>query len=171
MRHLSKSILGLSLLVVLFLGACTEQSQYDDPFAYCAAVGTIDAPDARYTGAEMPDAIVQGLINLEVVTADAPEEFQKSATWRCIDGKVWVCHFGANLPCQEKADMSKEPTAEMEDFCEANPTADVIPAATTGRATVYDWKCVGGKPEAGEQIFRADAQGYLADFWYELASE
>ncbi len=26
------------------------QATYSDPFAYCAAVGTIDAPDARYTG-------------------------------------------------------------------------------------------------------------------------
>jgi hypothetical protein len=31
------------------------QARFSDPFAYCAAVGTIDAPDARYTGPRVPD--------------------------------------------------------------------------------------------------------------------
>jgi hypothetical protein len=191
MCHLAKSIVGLSLVVGLFIGACCapasqstpmpsqptaatanpEQSLYDDPFAYCAAVGTIDAPDARYNGPEMPDSVIQGLIQQGIVSADAPPEFQKSAVWRCMNSHVWVCHFGANLPCLEKADMSQVPTSEMEEFCRTNPTADVIPAAVTGRATVYEWKCNVGKPEVVRQIFQVDPQGYLADFWYELASK
>ena len=189
MCHLTKSIVGLSLVVVLFIGACSapaspstptqlqptaaianpEQSLYSDPFAYCAAVGTVDAPDARYNGPEMPDSVIQGLIQQGVVSADAPPEFLKSAVWRCMNGQVWVCHFGANLPCLEKADMSQVPTSEMEDFCKTNPTADSIPAAVTGRATVYEWKCNAGKPEVVRQVFQVDPQGYLADFWYELA--
>ena len=32
---------------------------FSDPFAYCAAVGQIDAPDARYTGPLMTDALFQ----------------------------------------------------------------------------------------------------------------
>jgi len=182
MRHLTKSIVGLFLIVVLLMGACSApaspgtptQSQptaYSDPFAYCAAVGTVDAPDARYTGPEMPDSVIQGLIQRGIVSADAPAEFLRSAVWRCMDGQVWVCHFGANLPCQEKANLSQVPTSEMEDFCEANSTADSIPAAVTGRATVYEWKCSAGKPEVVRQAFQADPQGYLADFWYELAPQ
>jgi hypothetical protein len=191
MCHLTKSIVGLSLVVVLFIGACSapasqstpmqsqptaaianpEQALYDDPFAYCAAVGTVDAPDARYNGPEMPDSVIQGLIQQGIVSADAPPEFQKSAVWRCMNGQVWVCHFGANLPCLEKADTSQVPTSEMEDFCNTNPTADSIPAAVTGRATVYEWKCNEGKPEVVRQVFQVDPQGYLADFWYELASK
>jgi len=191
MRHLTKSIVGLSLVVVLFIGACSapasqstptqpqptaaianpEQSLYNDPFAYCAAVGTVDTPDARYNGPEMPDSVIQGLIQQVVVSADAPPEFQKAAVWRCMNGQVWVCHFGANLPCLEKADMSQVPTSEMEDFCKTNPTTDSIPAAVTGRATVYEWKCNAGKPEEVRQVFQVDPQGYLADFWYELASK
>jgi hypothetical protein len=146
-----------------------EQALYDDPFAYCAAVGTVDAPDARYNGPEMPDSVIQGLIQQGSVSADAPPEFQKSAVWRCMNGQVWVCHFGANLPCLEKADTSQVPTSEMEDFCNTNPTADSIPAAVTGRATVYEWKCNEGKPEVARQVFQVDPQGYLTDFWYELA--
>lgn len=145
-----------------------EQSLYNDPFAYCAAVGTVDMPDERYTGPKMPDSIVQGMIEQGIVSADAPLEFQQNAVWRCMNNSVWVCHFGANLPCQEKADTSQTPTPAMEDFCRTNTTVESIPAAVTGRATVYEWKCQDGKPEVVRQLFTVDPQGYLADFWYEL---
>ena len=144
------------------------QSSYNDPFDYCAAVGTIDTPDERYNGPKMPDSIIQGMIRQGIVSADAPREFQQNAVWRCMNNSVWVCHFGANLPCLEKADMAQVPTSEMEDYCKTNPTADSIPAAVTGRATVYEWRCKDGKPEVVQQLFKVDPQGYLADFWYEL---
>jgi hypothetical protein len=189
MRHLNKLIVGLFLVVVLFIEGCSPhasqststpsqpsaamatpaQSLYSDPFAYCAAVATLDAPDARYNGPEMPSAIIEGLIQQGIVSADAPPEFQKAAVWRCMNGQVWVCHFGANLPCLDKANISQIPTSEMEDFCKANPTADNIPVAVTGRATVYEWKCAAGNPEVIRQVFQVDPQEYLADFWYELA--
>jgi len=34
---------------------------FADPFAYCTALGTIDAPDVRYTGPQSPAAIDTGL--------------------------------------------------------------------------------------------------------------
>ena len=191
MCHMPKSFIGFSLLVVLFIGSCsaaetesmptlspstatapdTQQQLYDEPFAYCTAVGTIDAPDERYTGPVMPDSIIEGMVEQGIVSAEAPQEFKQNAVWRCMGYSVWVCHFGANLPCLEKADLSQTPTTEMEEFCTANPSSDSIPAAVTGRATVYEWKCNEGKPETVQQIFQADPQGYLADFWYELASK
>jgi hypothetical protein len=191
-RHLTKSIVVLSLVVVFFIEACSvpesqstptqsqptevtanlEQSLYNAPFTYCAAVGTIDAPDARYDGPEVPDSIIQSLIQQGVVSADAPSDYlARTTVWRCMDGQVWACIIGANLPCQEKADTSRVPTAAMEDYCKTNPTADYIPAAVTGRATVYEWKCNAGKPEAGQQVFQVDPQGYLANFWYKVAPE
>jgi hypothetical protein len=144
------------------------QSSYNDPFAYCAAVGTIDTPDARYIGPKMPDSVIQAMIQQGIVSADAPLAFQQNAVWRCMNNSVWVCHFGANLPCLEKADMTQVPTSGMEDYCKMNPAADTIPAAVTGRATVYEWACKDGKPEVVKQLFKSDPQGYLADFWYEL---
>ncbi len=168
-----KSVLALCMVVVLVscVSATTLQptpTLYNDPFAYCAAVGTIDTPDARYTGPKIPDSIVQGMITQGIVSADAPIEFQHHAVWRCMNNSVWVCHFGANLPCLEKAVTAQVPTSEMEDFCRANPTAESIPAAVTGRATVYEWKCNNGKPQVARQLFTVDPQGYLANFWYEL---
>ena len=188
MPHLQKSLLFMSLVFGLLIEACLvpapsntssppqssaamaspAQSFYNDPFAYCAAVGTIDSPDERYNGPPMPEAVVQGLIQQGIVSADAPPEFQRSAVWRCMDGQVWVCHFGANLPCQEKADTSQVPASALEDFCKANPTAEIIPAAVTGRATVYEWRCNEGKPLIVRQVFQVDPRGFLADFWYEL---
>lgn len=154
-------------------GKCSPESGsqstlYSDPFAYCAAVGTVDAPDTRYTGPAMPEGITQALIQQGVISADAPLDFQQHAVWRCMDHEVWACHFGANLPCLEKADLSQKPTPAMEEFCQANPTAESLPAAVTGRATVYEWQCQEGKPTVGRQVFQADPQGYLADFWYRL---
>ena len=159
-----------------YAGTCSpnpeaEPSSYDDPFAYCAAVGTLDVPDERYNGPQMPDSIIQAMIREGIVSADAPREFQGNAVWRCMDHSVWVCHFGANLPCMEKADTAQAPTPAMEEYCQANPTAEYIPAAVTGRATVYEWRCKDGKPEVVQQLFTSDAQGYLADFWYELTSQ
>lgn len=179
MLKLSKFLSVLSLLIFLFIGACSGIAQmrptkvmtYDDPFAYCAAVGTIDSPDARYTGPKMPDSVIQGMVAKGIITTDAPPEFQKNAVWRCMDRHVWACHFGANLPCMEKADTSQVATPEMDSYCKANPNADVIPAAVTGRATVYEWKCNFRKAEVARQAFQVDVRGYLANFWYELASK
>jgi putative hemolysin len=157
-----------------FNGTCERDNpaeSYSNPFAYCASVGSIDAPDAQYTGEKMPEVLVQSMIEKGIVTADAPKEIQQNAVWRCMDKSVWVCHFGANIPCTEKADLSQTPTTAMKDYCKANPAAENIPAAVTGRATVYEWKCADGKPELVKPIFEIDSRGFITDFWYELTSK
>ncbi len=142
---------------------------FADPFAYCNAAGTIDQPDARYTGANPPEAVVQGLRKATGVSADMPQDlFAKATFWRCMDKQVYACFVGANLPCESKANTSKEPTAEMNNFCKANPTADFIPAAVTGHDTVYKWQCKDGKAVAGEQFFQVDSRGYIQDIWYKI---
>jgi len=153
------------------LPATATPPSYSDPFAYCAAMGTIDTPNARYTGDKLPDSLVQGMIKKNIVSADAPPEFQHNALWRCMNNNVWVCSFGANLPCDEKADTSSATTAAMDDFCKANPTADGIPAAVTGHDTIYEWVCKDGKAQLGKQLLTVDPQGYIAEFWYELSPQ
>jgi hypothetical protein len=37
------------------------QAQFGDPFASCAVLGTIDAPDSRYIGPKVPEVVAQGL--------------------------------------------------------------------------------------------------------------
>ena len=148
----------------------TQAATFSDPFAYCAAVGTVDEPDARYVGPKMPDVIVKGVMKASGASADAPVElFAKGSFWRCMNGKVYACTVGANLPCTAKADTSRTPTAAETEFCTANPNADVVPAAVTGRETVYEWRCKDGAPEIVRQVFTPDARGFISDFWYALS--
>jgi dipeptidase D len=138
---------------------------YDDPFAYCAAVGTLDAPDARYTGAALPEAVAAGLRQAIGATADMPME---GSLWRCADGQVKACAVGANLPCGEKGDASREPNPGIADYCKENPSADGVPAAAAGRATLYEWRCKDGVAEIVKQAFNADAQGFIAEIWHSI---
>ena len=177
-------IIGFTLLALL-LAACVpqatgaptsvaspsagEQAQFTDPFDYCAAVGAIDAPDARYTGPDTPEVIVNDLRKVLGTPDDAPMEwFVEGTFWRCMDGKVWACFVGANLPCTEKADTSRTPTPDMADFCKANTNSDFIPASVTGRATVYEWRCTNDAPEIVKQLVEPDAQGFQSNIWYEI---
>jgi hypothetical protein len=148
--------------------ALTE-GHFDDPFAYCAAVGTVGAPDARYTGPAMPDAVARGLQAALGPPADAPSAaLLPNSIWRCMNAKVYACTVGANLPCSEKADTRREPSPALVDFCRHNPGAEVIPMTVTGRATVFAWRCAGERPAIVRQIARPDAAGYLTHIWYAI---
>lgn len=181
-KRLHLWIAGLTL--ILFLAACgvaqpspapseaTEPAQYSDPFAYCSAVGTIDTPDEQYTGPDVPEEVVAALRKAMEMPDDTPAEWVSNGTvWRCMDGKVWACFVGANLPCTAKADTNDTPSPAMEEFCKADLNSDFIPAAVTGRETVYEWRCTDGVPKVVKQAFETDAQDYLSDFWYELSPE
>jgi Tol biopolymer transport system component len=144
---------------------------YSDPFAYCAAVGTIDTPDARYTGPQISDEIINGYkiaAGLQAST-EPMEMFRETTIWRCMDSQVYACNFGANLPCDSKANTDKTPSQAMEDFCKANQDSDFIPMSVTGHDTIYSWHCVKGTPEVLEQIANVDAAGYLANIWYPIS--
>jgi len=149
-----------------------QQATFTDPFAYCTALGTIDAPDSRYTGPKVPDVVAQGLKKAFGAPADAPlEPFLHNTFWRCMGGRVYACTVGANMPCQERADVSREPNQGLANFCTDHPHADVIPAVATGRATVYEWKCVNGVPEVARQFAQPDARGFLSNIWYAISPD
>jgi hypothetical protein len=150
--------------------ASTPVVTFRDPFAYCAAVGTIDQPDARYTGEQVPESVARGLMKAVNAPPNAPlDPFLRASFWRCMDGKVYACTVGANLPCQAKADLSRSPSAAMVDFCRQNPESEVIPAVVTGRMTVYQWRCRGGAPEIVRQVAQPDARGFLSGIWHEIS--
>ncbi len=152
-------------------GPAPTQQTFSDPFAYCAAVGTIDQPDARYTGPAVPDAVINGYkkaAGLEASTMPL-EMFQKTTIWRCMTGEVYACNFGANLPCSYKANTDKTPTQAMIDYCQANPDSDFIPMSVTGHSTIYSFHCVKDTPELLDQIEKVDAEGYLEQIWYPIA--
>lgn len=145
-------------------------STFTDPFAYCATVGTVDKPDARYAGAPVPDAIISGFKEAAglVSSTEPDDQFRKSTIWRCMDGKVYACNFGANLQCDSQAETNKTPTQAMSDFCSANPNSDFIPLSVVGHSSIYSWKCVNGAAEVLDQVDQPDARGFLSRIWYPL---
>jgi hypothetical protein len=146
--------------------------EYTDPFAYCAAVGDLDQPDARYVGQQVPDVIAKALRKASGAAPDAPLDlFLQGSYWRCMDGKVYGCFVGANIPCWSKANTDRTPTAAETEFCQTQPNAGSIPAAVTGHETVYEWRCNNGTPVIVRQVFQVDSRGFTADFWYELGSD
>jgi hypothetical protein len=150
-------------------GSTAQAATYSNPFSYCAAVGTIGVPDSRYTGPAIPDAIAQGLKKASGASSSAPLDiFKQGSSWRCMDGKVYACFVGANLPCDAKANTDKTPTSVETDYCKNNPNSDFIPAAATGHDTIYAWRCNQNTPVIDKQVFHVDAQGYVQEIWYQL---
>ena len=169
----------IALLVVSGLTGCANAAggnltstpaAFTDPFAYCAAVSTIDAPDARYTGPQVPDAVVNGLRKALHASSDLPSDvLARGTSWRCMDGRVYACFVGANLPCESKANTDRTPTQPERDYCAQNPNSDFIPAVVTGRETVYEWRCVNGEPQIARQLAQPDARGFISDIWYAIS--
>jgi len=143
------------------------QESFSDPFAYCDAVGQIDAPDARYTGPRMSDALYNDYLQAAGLDAsnNDPETFKQMTVWRCMNHQVYACNFGANIPCDSKANADKTPTQAMIDYCQSNQGSDFIPMAVTGHEVIYSWHCVKDRPEILSQIDTVDAAGYQSGFW------
>jgi hypothetical protein len=153
------------------LPAATEAPKtFSDPFAYCAAVGQIDTPDAHYTGPKMDDALFKDYLTAAKLdpNMEYPDQFKQMTTWRCMDNKVYACNFGANIPCDSKANTDKTPTQAITDYCKTNPDVDFIPMAVTGHNVIYSWSCVKGAPQLGNQLDTVDAAGYQSSFWVPL---
>ena len=176
----TKSILAISLFLftVSFL-SCGQDSEtntesnqdtYEDPFAYCKSIGDIDTPGSDYTGPKVPDSITSALRKDIGVSQDMPDDlFVDGTFWRCMDGNVYACNAGANIPCQERANMSKIPNHGMLNYCGENPDAEFIPMFASGRTTVYEWKCDNGTPEIVKQIAETDKAGYIKGIWYKIS--
>jgi hypothetical protein len=118
---------------------------------------------------KVPEVIAEGL-RKAFNTPDTPlDVYMRGTFWRCMNGKVYACTVGANLPCEAKADTNRTPTQAEKDFCQQNPNADNIPMYVTGRETVYEWRCENGKPEIVRQFAQPDARGFLSNIWYEIS--
>jgi putative hemolysin len=150
--------------------ATATPATFADPFAYCAAVGTMDTPGPDYAGPKIPESVARGL-QQALNAPDTPiDVLENGSFWRCMDGSVYACFVGANLPCEAKANTDRTPTQEEIDYCQQNPNSDFIPAVVTGRETVYEWRCRDGTPEIVRQISQPDAQGFLSEIWYKIGS-
>jgi hypothetical protein len=142
---------------------------FESPFAFCARVGTDDrlgslhgAASGAALGALEP-YLDEALGLAREASLPANEIF-----WRCMDGAVYVCARGANIPCDSKADRSKLNRGAA-NYCRENPNAAEVPAYATGHRTVYRWKCTEGRAERGPTVIATDRRGFRTDIWHVVA--
>lgn len=126
--------------------------QWSDPFEYCAAVGTVDAPDRRYAGPSLTAPIADAL----GVPLSSPSD---RARWRCYDGRLLACASFAGPRC------ALTPTVtEMLEYCSRNP-------GTAGlQAPNGTWSCNGSNPQVPEgDTWPMDPRGFLPEAWVAIA--
>jgi hypothetical protein len=166
------SLGSVAVLLALSPARGEDQAPLNDPAAYCKAVGTIDAPDAKYKGPPVPDWMVAKAYPPEAIKAqkDAGMDPAKSIVWRCAAGAVLICVQG-NSPQCGKASTSRAPTSAMQDFCKATPNAEVIPLSVIGHENpmIFEWVCRGKQASIKRQIFKVDAQGFPAELWQQVS--
>ena len=143
---------------------------FESPFAYCTRVGTDDrlgGSQGAANGATLGtlEPYLHEALGLERDASIPPNEI----FWRCMDGKVYVCARGANIPCDSKADRSKT-NGGAANYCRENPNAAEVPAYATGHRTVYGWKCIERHAERGPTVSATDRRGFRTDFWHLLVT-
>jgi hypothetical protein len=157
--------IALCFLAVIAASVAARAAEtYPNVFDYCAAVGTIDQADVRFTGV-LPDFKVAKLFDV------APGALHEGAfVWRCMNGAVWVC-AQLNSPICGKANISRVPTKAMTDYCQLDPDSAVIPMVVMGQEhpPAYDWACRQSVATVTRQLFTPDARGYPPDLWKRLA--
>ena len=117
----------------------------------------------------MPDWIARSLMQAVNAPPSASLAFFRRAAWRCSGGQVMACMYGANIPCDQKADVDRAPPDGAERFCRQQPDADVVPHVAFSRPTVFLWRCDGTTPAIVRQVMDVDRDGYPAPFWYAVA--
>jgi hypothetical protein len=154
-----RRLLFIAAAIVLTVSPAFAQT-FNDPVPYCKAVGTIDKPDARYTGPKLPAWMAKNL-NLK------PSQ-GKMMEWRCTSGAVLACVYGANIPCYSKANTSQKPTQAIIDYCRQNPDSQFVPMVVTGHETTVSWACHGPRPVV-IQSAPVDEQGYAKAYWHTVS--
>lgn len=92
-----------------------------------------------------------------------PKEIQQLTVARCMDGHMYACFVGANLPCG-KADAATNKPA-ITTWCQNNPQADFVPAYVTGHDSAYNWGCANGQARIQPPSAALDARGFFIDYW------
>lgn len=121
---------------------------FTDPFAYCAAVGTIDYVDGRYTGPVLVPEIAEAL---HIPATSARDRVR----WRCASGTVMACTSYGWPICDTTPDAT-----EMLAFCQRNPEVSRL-LAPNGT-----WACKAGRPVIPDDAsWPVDDRGFLPKAW------
>jgi hypothetical protein len=170
--------LVLSVILLTWLGYNPQAlAQISDARRYCAQVINddairqlprslvLDAIKARNLD-EASDPNSDGARATSQMSKQDIDEYAESTVFRCMNGLVFVCNYGANIPCGGRADTTRR-MPEVDRYCRQNPNEEMVPMAVTGHSTIYTWACERGKPRITDEQ-QLDQRGFSVLFWHPL---
>lgn len=148
-----------ALVAIMLLLVAANKVAAKDAVRFCREKGTDDTPRP------LPQSIVPKA--KQVFGLEMPDkQVRRSTVFRCAEGRVLLCNYGANLPCG-KADADRRPRG-VAAWCRKNPDADFVPSYARPGGSIYDWRCVGGVAEIASQAEEIDPRGFVARYWKPL---
>jgi hypothetical protein len=82
--------------------------------------------------------------------------------WRCSGGRAYTCTVGADgVTCSQRS-RARAPYPSMVQEC---AVSEYLSVASGAFNSVWDWKCVNGKPVANPPKEKFDADGYATEEW------
>ena len=158
MRALVAGIASLALTPVAAHATSAGRASHRQvtPQAVCARIGTDEA--LRPLAPSLVGSAIQAFGYTGMTAADV----EHMTVFRCMDGAVLMCSWGANLACGKAETSPTLPAAA--NWCEGNQNADNIPAYVTGHDTIYRWSCHDGNAVATDPA-PLDARGFLQSNW------
>ena len=148
------------MVAVMLLLVAANKAAAQDPVRFCREKGTDD------TLRPIPQSLVSAAKQLFGLSNMPEQQIRRSTVFRCADGRVLLCNYGANLPCG-KADADRHPRG-VAAWCRQNPHADFVPNYARPWGSIYDWRCVGGVAEIASQAEEIDPRGFVARYWKPL---
>ena len=156
----------LAAAVLLNLPLATQaagSAEPSGPAARCARIGDDDT--VRGYDPSLRDGFLRAWRKSFPGGTTKPDEalLQAQSHYRCMDGHLYACFTGANLPC-DKLDQRRE-NAGAEAFCRETPASDSIPMVATGHDTPYEWRCRNGRAEVVGTVQDLDARVFGKALW------
>ena len=136
--------------------AHAASNRLTSPEAVCARIGTDDALRPLSPSLVGPATQAFGYTGMTAA------EVEHMTVFRCMDGAVLMCSWGANLACGKAETSPTLPSAA--NWCEGNQNAASIPAYVTGHDTIYRWSCHDGNAVASNPA-PLDARGFFQSYW------
>ena len=125
---------------------------YSDPIQYCAAVGTVSAPESHYTGPAVPAVVAAALL---VPASTPPSQIR----WRCANGAAFACNAHHTNAC-----MPTPTVDEMLKYCALHPGTANLPAPNGS------WSCNGTRPVIpDDQSWPVDPEGFFPGGWIRVS--
>ena len=152
-----KGLLAGIVVVAACSIAATPPAFAQDAASLCAGRGTVDV------AAPIPTSLMEQAAKL--FGGDDTDSFA-ATVYRCVNGEVWLCTYGANLVCDHANVAKANPGATQ--WCKENPGARSVPMAATGHDTIYSYVCAGKTARISRTIAKVDERGFIAGNWKRL---